>query len=133
MQQCDELRAYTLSHPDPAFIHQHVVDGYAARHADASTKPMTLAFALIGLYFHVERGLTGREVQRIHMLLARRRRQWPTFALPQRRGDITVGDVLAASAGPERDARVEAWCASVWWAYCASHAAVAALAVATLG
>ena len=25
-----ELSFYTLAHPDPAFIHQHIVDAYAA-------------------------------------------------------------------------------------------------------
>ena len=34
----DELCAYTLSHDDPAFIHQYVVDAWCAQHADAQTK-----------------------------------------------------------------------------------------------
>jgi hypothetical protein len=28
----NELAFYTLSHPDPAFLHQHVVDAYAAQY-----------------------------------------------------------------------------------------------------
>jgi hypothetical protein len=125
--QYDELSAYTLTHPDPAFIHQYVVDAFAARHAHTDTRPITLAFALVGLYVHLELHRTGRQVQRIHTLLARRRRQWPTFELPEHRGDITVADVLAAPAGPERDAAIETWCAAVWDAYSASHAAVVEL------
>lgn len=44
----DELQAYTLAHGDPAFIHQHVVDAWAAQHADEETKPIALTFALVG-------------------------------------------------------------------------------------
>jgi len=45
-----ELTAYTLSHTDPAFIHHYAVEAFAAQTADHTTKPITLAFALIGLY-----------------------------------------------------------------------------------
>jgi hypothetical protein len=44
----DELQCYTLAHPDPAFLHQHVVDAWAAQHADERTKPIGLTFVLIG-------------------------------------------------------------------------------------
>ncbi len=67
----DELSAYTLTHTDPAFIHQHVVDAFAAQQADESTKPITLTFALVGLYLQVEKGRTGRRVQLVHMQLAK--------------------------------------------------------------
>jgi uncharacterized protein DUF5946 len=60
------LSAYTLTHSDPAFIHQHVVDAFAAQSADDTTKPITLTFALVGLYLHVEKGRTGRRVQLVH-------------------------------------------------------------------
>jgi hypothetical protein len=32
------------------------------------------------------------------------------------RGKMTVADVLAASAGPERDLEIDKWCRSVWTA-----------------
>lgn len=38
-QACQELQAYTRSHGDPSFIHQHVVDAWALQHADEHTKP----------------------------------------------------------------------------------------------
>jgi hypothetical protein len=110
------LLAYTLTHGDAAFIHQHVVDAYAVQHADARSKPIGVAFALIGLYLHVERRYTGREVQQAHMVLAQHRRQWPTFALPVTRGAMTARDVMAAPEGVERDAAIHAWCASTWTA-----------------
>jgi hypothetical protein len=108
------LCAYTLTHGDAAFIHQHVVDARAVQHANERSKPIGVTFALIGLYLHVEKGYTGREVQRAHMALGQNRRQWPTFALPADRGAMTARDVMAAAEGAERDAAIHAWCASIW-------------------
>jgi hypothetical protein len=113
----EALQCYTLAHGHPAFIHQHVVDAWAAQRADAHTKPIGLVFALIGLHLHVDRGLTGREVQRAHMALAQRRQQWPMLPLPLDRGAVTASTVMTAPAGPERDKAIDAWCASVWAAY----------------
>ncbi len=123
----EELQAYTLTHGDPAFLHQHVVDAWTAQHAHEETKPVALTFALVGLHLHLERGFTGRQVQRVHMILARRRHDWPGFPLPSDRGSVTVRDVMAAPPGPERDRAVDTWCASVWEAYRESHEAVARL------
>src|SRR5690348_4591092 len=58
-----ELACYTLVHSDPAFIHQFIVDAYAAQHANAHSKPISVAFALAGLYLHLERGYSGRQVR----------------------------------------------------------------------
>ena len=118
------LYAYTLERGDAAFVHQHVVDALCAQDADASTPPMRLVFALVGLYLHVERGSTGRHVQRVHAALAKQRPMWPTLSLPASRGAFTAHDVLAAPAGPARDAAVDAWCASVWAAYSQSRVAI---------
>jgi hypothetical protein len=54
-----ELAAYTLSHGDPSFLHQHVIDAHGAQCAAAGDPPIQLAFALIGLYLYLERGFTG--------------------------------------------------------------------------
>src|SRR5262249_15877068 len=113
----NELCCYTLAHRDPSFIHQHVVDAFAAQHADEKTKPIKLTFALVGLYLHVEKQFSGKRVQQVHMDLARQKRPWPSFALPSKRGAQTAGDVLAVPAGPERDKAIHAWCESVWDAF----------------
>jgi hypothetical protein len=113
----DELRCYTLTHGDPSFIHQHVVDAFTAQHADERTKPIALTFALVGLYLHVEKRNSGRQVQRAHMVLARRKRLWPTFPLPHARGSMSAAAVMAAPEGVERDQAVHAWCVSVWQAF----------------
>ncbi len=128
----DELCFYTLQHGDARFIHQHVVDAYAAQTADANTKPITVVFALVGLYLHLERGCTGREVQRAHMKMAKRRKQWPPLPLPEGRGKVTVADVVAVPPGPERDRAIDRWCASVWEAWSASHGTARAVAEAAM-
>jgi len=132
-QAHQELQAYTLGHGDPAFIHQHVVDAWAAQHADERSKPIGLTFALVGLYLHVEKGLSGRQVQRVHMELARRTRDWPSFPLPGERGAVTAIEVMAAPAGAERDRAIDAWCVSVWEAYGESHREVAELLASFAG
>lgn len=113
-----ELWAYTLGRGDAEFVHQHAVDARAAQRADAETTAMQLAFALVGLYLHVERGCTGRQIQQVHARLARRQPlEWPAIVPPAVRGTITAADVVAAPAGPARDAAIDAWCADVWAAY----------------
>ena len=110
----EQLQAYTLGLRDERFVHQHVVDAWMAQHADERTKPIGLMFALVGLYLHLERGFSGRQVQRAHMALGRRKRTWPSFALPKERGSMTAANVIAAEPGPERDRAIDAWCRSVW-------------------
>jgi Family of unknown function (DUF5946) len=123
----DELCCYTLMHGDPSFIHQHVVDAFMAQNADQNTKRIGLTFALIGLYLHVEKQLSGKEVQRAHMLLAQRKKEWPAFPLPHDRGSITEDEVMACPAGPERDRAIDDWCRSVWTAFSESHPLVRTL------
>jgi len=123
----EELCACTLSLRDAAFLHQHVVDAFAAQSADAQTKPMKLAFALAGLYLHIEKGFSGRMVQRAHMSMAKTKRDWPVLALPQDRGAITVSAVLATPEGEPRHQAIEAWCVSVWNAFRECHGQVAEL------
>jgi uncharacterized protein DUF5946 len=132
LQQYHELCAYTLTHPDPAFLHQHVVDAFAAQHANERTKPITLVFALVGLYLHVEKGQSGKQVQHVHTLLARSRKNWPRIDAPLDRGDVTVSDIVRVPAGPARDAMIHTWCASVWAAYRTCRDQVAALIQAEL-
>ena len=122
-----ELQAYTLTRGDRTFIHQHVVDAWMAQHADESTKPIGLTFALVGLCLHLDHGFSGRQVQLAHMALAKRSKTWPSFRLPSERGAMTAQHVMAAPAGSDRDHAIDAWCASVWDAFKASHAEVQAL------
>ncbi len=129
----NELAFYTLAHGDPAFIHQNVVDAFAAQTAGPSTKPITIVFALIGLYLHVEKGFTGKQVQRAHMQLAKYRRQWFMPALPLDRGAIRIQNVLAAAPGSERDELIRRWCESAWQPWISSRQQIVDLAKSELG
>jgi hypothetical protein len=123
----DALCCYTLEHGDLSFIHQHVVDAFAAQRADERTKPIAVTFALVGLYLHVERQFTGKQVQQAHMALARHKTTWPVFPLPAHRGRMTAVDVMNAPAGAARDEAIHRWSASVWEAFEDHHHAVEAL------
>ena len=133
-----ELMAWSLTLRDTEFIHQHVVDAWAAQHANAKSTPISVAFSLIGLYLYLERGFSGRQVQRAHMQLAQPngrgsgRKDWPRFALPQELAKITASDVLAATENQRKQA-VERWCRSVWQLWRDSHPAIAAFARQDLG
>ncbi|MFL6752907.1 MAG: DUF5946 family protein, partial [Sphingomicrobium sp.] len=80
---------------DSRFIHQHVVDAYLAGEGCAEQKPMGIWFALIGLCLHLEHGLDGRHVQRVHMELAKQRRDWPRLEGRLPVHGVTVEDVAA--------------------------------------
>ena len=111
----DEVYAYTMGRA--GFILQHVVDAYAAQTATAESKPITVIFALVGLYLHAEQQCSGRQVQKVHMLMGRQKRPWPAMTLPRDRGKLTEADVLAVPEGPERDRAIDEWCQSVWTAF----------------
>jgi len=113
----NELAFYTLSHPSPSFIHQHIVDAFAVQNADELTKPIAIVFGLIGLYLHLEKGFTGKQVQQAHIQLAKRRKNWPRLKLPKQKGEITISDVLNVPPGIERDKIIDKWCESVWQAW----------------
>ena len=110
----DEVYVYTMGRP--GFILQHVVDAFAVQNANHNSKPIAVVFGLVGLYLHVEKRLSGHEVQKLHMKLGRHKRDWPSLYLPEDRGSVTVAHVLAAPAGPERDNAIDDWCRSVWTA-----------------
>lgn len=129
----NELAFYTLAHGDPAFIHQNVVDAFAAQTASESTKPITIVFALIGLYLYLEKGYTGKQVQRAHMQLAKYRRQWFKPALPLDRGAIRIQDVLATAPGGDRDAMIRKWCESAWLPWATARQQIVDLAKNELG
>src|SRR5689334_24469008 len=104
-KQLEELTAWTLSLADTAFVHQHVVDAWTAQHASENSKPISVAFALVGLHLHLDRGFTGRGGQRVHMRLGQPRgrgpgrKKWPRLSLPLERGHRRVSDVIAIPEG----------------------------------
>lgn len=124
---CHERSPYTLSHGEVFFIHEMAVDAYAAQHAGLASKPITVAFALIGLCLVLEPGYTGRTMRRARMRLANRSKRWPSFDPPAFRGSVTVADMLRAAPGSERDTMIMRQASSVWTAWGIEHPAVRSL------
>lgn len=96
----DELYVYTMGRP--GFILQHVVDAFGVQTATADTKPITIVFGLVGLYLHVEKQFSGKQVQKAHMELGRRKREWPNLQLPDDRGSMTATDVAVSENSRRR-------------------------------
>ncbi len=112
-----ELTAYTLSLGDPDFVHQHVVDAYAAQHSGPAVDGRRTGLALIGLYLYLERGFSGRSVQQAHTRLARRSGPWPPVSVTAPITGLTVDDILATPPGPRRPSLVHEWAVVVWRAW----------------
>ena len=123
----DELSYYSMTRLPERFLHQHAVDAYAAQHAAENPRPVAATAGLIGLYLFVEKGWTGRQVQRAHMQLGNRMKEWPPFPPPGERAPVNAATVLAAPAGPERDAAIERWAKAVWTSWSRAHAEIGAL------
>jgi hypothetical protein len=113
-QLYSDLLSYTVAKQDPEFIHQYAVDAYAAQHGGGTTRNISIAFGLIGLYLATERGYTGRQVQRAHMQIARIQKDWPRLEPPARLAGVTVMDVFRAGTGSEKDAMIRQWMVAVW-------------------
>lgn len=134
----NELTAWTLSLGDREFIHQHVVDAWALQHANERSKAIAVPFTLLGMYLHLEKGFTGREVQRVHMKLAQPhgrgpgRKDWPRFPFPKERAAMTVLDVMSVPESERRQA-IDRWCQSLWDAWHESQEAMRAWVRAELG
>ena len=113
-----ELSGYSLSRGYEPFVHQHVVDAYGLLHGKPTASNIGVAFTLVGLYLAVEKGFSGRDVQRAHMQLARQRKQWPLFDRPAPYASMTVADVMQEEPGDARDAAILRWAAAVWDVCC---------------
>jgi hypothetical protein len=113
----NELQAYTLYHGNVAFIHQHVVDAWGAQRAQPTEKPLRLLFSLAGLFLKIERGFSGRQVQKAHRELALQNRKAADFIFPTTAGSMTPMDVMQHPEGDARDQAIDRWCESVWNAW----------------
>lgn len=90
----DQVYAYTMGRP--GFILEHVVDAFAVQTAKDLSRPIGIVFGLVGLYLHVEKQFSGRQVQRVHMELGRRKRGGAPLDQPMEVIDDAI--CLAATA-----------------------------------
>ncbi|NLR81385.1 DUF5946 family protein [Chitinophaga eiseniae] len=121
--ECEDLfnelsiRTFAMKHPD--FRHQLAVDAYGAQHAGGVSKPMTTAYALIGLYLALEHGFTGRQVQHVHSIIVKQ--TWEQLTPPATPAGITVQDALKAPGGDELYAAMQKWARAVWDSWAPYH------------
>ena len=120
-QAYSDLMCYTVAKQDPEFIHQHVVDTYAAQHGGGPSRNITVAFGLIGLYLAREKGYTGKQVQLAHMRIAKVQKVRPRLEPPLRPSVLTIMDVLQAGTDGEKDAMIRKWMAAVWESWSDRH------------
>ena len=126
MDAYDELYVYTMGRSN--FILQHVVDANIAQNAPpVNPPPIGVIFSLAGLYLHVEKGFTGKQVQHAHTIMGRAKRSWPNVVWPAHRGEMTAATVLALPMGDARDEGIHEWCRQVWAAFRANRSTVSAL------
>lgn len=117
----NQLAYYTLSHKGGDFIHQHLVDAYTIQTANENTKPIAIIYALAGIYLHVEKNYTGKEVQQAHLKMSKKSKTFPTIILPENRGAITISDIIKIDDPKEKDAAIHKWCESIWLKFSAQH------------
>lgn len=120
-EQYNQLAFYTLSHKGKDFIHQHLVDAYTIQTANEHTKPIAIIYALAGIYIHVEKNYTGKEVQQAHLIMSKKSKIFPTITLPKNRGTITISDIIKIDNPEEKDIAIHKWCESVWQAFSTQH------------
>jgi hypothetical protein len=124
-----ELSAYNLLRARSDFLHQEAVDAYAAQHPGPPAKPIRIWFALVGLHLALDQGRSGREVQRAHMELGRRKRTWPILPAADDLRCTSAGDVMRHPPGDVRDDAVLSWATEVWEGWSSVHATIATLCV----
>ncbi len=121
------LRAYAaiLEHGwDRGFAQQSLADAYNAEFATTESKPITLAFALVGLCLKIEQNFDGRQVQAAHGRLARHKSSLPRLSPDRGRIDFDFDQFCQA---PSMSA-LDRWCVAVWEAFSVQHVVVRELA-----
>jgi hypothetical protein len=122
-----ELLAREYESPAYFGVHQLTVDAYAVQHPGEPERRsiQSVALHLITLGMVVERGVDPRLGPAIHRRIAGTETfRW--LEPPERRGRMTVLDVLAADSPDAHERLVRAWAVDVWEAWATHHPAVRA-------
>ena len=114
-----DVTGFELGHPWlVGQCRQMTVDAYGAQHAGSPTKPIRVAYSLVGLHLALDLGLSGPEVRDAHSRMGKPDPTWPSFERPQGCATTSVLDVARAgvwSGSPEGHAEtVREWAVAVW-------------------
>jgi hypothetical protein len=107
------------------------VDTYGAQHGGRPTKPIRVAYSLVGLHLALDRKVSGAGVRAAHSMMGKPQPGWPDFDPPPPSPNITVLDVVDAGAHAGSVAGHAAamlrWAGAVWLAWTSYHVAVVEL------
>lgn len=117
----NQLAFYTLSHKGNDFIHQHLVDAYTIQNANENSKSIAIIYSLAGIYLHVVKNYTGKEVQQAHIEMSKKSKVFPEIKLPEYRGAITISDIIKIDNPAEKDEAIHKWCETIWQAFSEQH------------
>lgn len=114
-----ELLAVDYGELDMPAFHRLSVDTYAAQHPGEPGRraEQSVAVHLAGLCLVLEREADPDYVHRLFPTLTEKERPFGWLEPPERRGTVTVADVLASSCPEEYGARVRDWGLNVWAAW----------------
>ena len=124
-----EVIGHEASDPRLAGVHMLSADVYPAQHPGVPGRQSSQSVwvHLVGLCLSLEHGFDGVASARGKARLASPDARFDWLEPPERRGQLTILDVLASA--PDRHAdTVERWASSVWNAYSVHHAAIRARA-----
>lgn len=123
-----ELSGFESTVVELGRFHQMTVDSYGAQHAGHPTKPISVAYSLVGLHLALDRKLSGAGIRAAHSLMGKPQPDWPSFDPPPRSYTLTVLDVLEAGAYEGSVAGHAAamlrWAEAVWLTWADHHPAV---------
>jgi hypothetical protein len=109
-------------------VHQLTVDTYAVQHAGRSHPDKSVDIHLAGLHLAFVRGIRSPNIAPMLQRLAASKPAWPHFEPPRVDWPLTVCDVALVAGEFDAHIRaVRAWSATVWHAWSAHHASIAAL------
>lgn len=108
-----QLSALTPNY-DEEFIHQMAIDTYEAQHGGGDTKNIAVVFGLVGLYLSLEKNYSGRQVQKAHMILGEKNKEWPKLEPPTFNWEYTVKDVLDSSLEKGLKEEIRKWAEVTW-------------------
>ena len=111
--------------------HQMTVDAYGAQHPGPPTRPIRVAYSLVGLHLALDLGFAGFEVREAHGRVGKPDPTWPGFERPPGLAEATIRDVAEAgvwAASIEGHAvGVQRWAEAVWQWWEGSRAEVESL------
>ena len=127
---CWDVYGEVLSreYSDRAFgaLHRLTVDSYAVQHPGRPSPQsiQSVRVHLISLCLVVERGLEIAYATRVMGAAVRTKERFVWLTPPRSLGEITVGDVAAASTAAAHVQMVRAWAESAWSAWAQYHESV---------